>query len=100
MWNIKLLGSRPKAIRMMLPVRALTRKPGFAEQLFVTAQHQQMLDQILDLVGLTLNYDQGLVDPETSLLNLKLRFTLLLNPESRRRFLIVPIISLTDASSS
>ncbi len=42
-------GTRPEAIKMMPVVAALRSMRGIATRVIVTAQHRQMLDQVLDL---------------------------------------------------
>jgi UDP-N-acetylglucosamine 2-epimerase len=42
-------GTRPEAIKMMPVVAALRDTPGIRTRVVVTAQHRQMLDQVLDL---------------------------------------------------
>jgi len=50
-------GTRPEAIKMAPVVRALQATPGIAVEVVVTAQHRQMLDQVLDLFGLVPDED-------------------------------------------
>ena len=45
-------GTRPEAIKMAPVVLALAADPRFETSLCVTAQHRQMLDQVLELFGL------------------------------------------------
>ena len=54
-------GTRPEAIKMAPVVHALEREPGIEVQLAVTAQHRQMLDQVLDLFGLQPDDDLDLM---------------------------------------
>ena len=42
-------GTRPEAIKMLPVVQALRAEPGFDAKVCVTAQHRQMLDQVLEL---------------------------------------------------
>ena len=62
-------GTRPEAIKMIPVVEALRAEPGVDVKVCVTAQHRQMLDQVLDLFGVEPDYDldimgnaQGLTD--------------------------------------
>jgi UDP-N-acetylglucosamine 2-epimerase (non-hydrolysing) len=51
-------GTRPEAIKMAPVVRALkARSNEFETQVCVTAQHRQMLDQVLELFQITPDYD-------------------------------------------
>ena len=46
-------GTRPEAIKMAPVVHAIARAPGRRPKVVVTAQHRQMLDQVLELFGLS-----------------------------------------------
>ncbi len=50
-------GTRPEAIKMLPVARMLAREPDIVARICVTAQHRQMLDQVLDLFGVTPDYD-------------------------------------------
>lgn len=55
-------GTRPEAIKMAPIVKELQRQSGvFSCQVCVTAQHRQMLDQVLDLFGIEPDYDLNLM---------------------------------------
>jgi UDP-N-acetylglucosamine 2-epimerase len=56
-------GTRPEAIKMAPVVAALRREPGLRVCVAVTAQHRQMLDQVLELFGLTPDEDLDLMQP-------------------------------------
>ena len=60
-------GTRPEAIKMAPVVAALRATPGIDVQVVVTAQHRQMLDQVLDLFGLVPDYDLDLMAPSQAL---------------------------------
>jgi UDP-N-acetylglucosamine 2-epimerase (non-hydrolysing) len=52
----------------MAPViKALDRKPGVESLVCVTAQHREMLDQVLDLFGIVPDLDLNLMKPDQSL---------------------------------
>lgn len=64
--DIKVLtvfGTRPEAIKMAPVVRALAEAAGVDARVCVTAQHRQMLDQVLDLFGIVPDYDLDLMKP-------------------------------------
>ena len=46
---LSVFGTRPEAIKMAPVVRALAEEAGFDARVCVTAQHRQMLDQVLAL---------------------------------------------------
>ncbi len=50
-------GTRPEAIKMLPVAKALAEDPEFDVKICVTAQHRQMLDQVLDLFETTPDYD-------------------------------------------
>lgn len=62
--DIKILtvfGTRPEAIKMAPVVRALAKSDRVTARVCVTAQHRQMLDQVLALFGITPDYDLDLM---------------------------------------
>ena len=54
-------GTRPEAIKMAPVVSALRARPGIQTLVAVTAQHRQMLDQVLDLFGIVPDDDLDLM---------------------------------------
>lgn len=56
-------GTRPEAIKMAPVVAALKATPGVETRVCVTAQHRQMLDQVLELFGLVPDDDLDLMAP-------------------------------------
>lgn len=54
---LAVFGTRPEAIKMAPVVRALQRSERLEAQVCVTAQHRQMLDQVLELFDITPQYD-------------------------------------------
>ncbi|MGN6377227.1 MAG: non-hydrolyzing UDP-N-acetylglucosamine 2-epimerase [Sphingomonas sp.] len=60
-------GTRPEAIKMFPVVRALAATPGIAVRTCVTAQHRGLLDQVLDIAGITPDVDLDLMEPGQSL---------------------------------
>ncbi|MCW4454295.1 UDP-N-acetylglucosamine 2-epimerase (non-hydrolyzing) [Flavobacterium sp. MXW15] len=60
-------GTRPEAIKMAPVVQALQAHPGLTPQVVVTAQHRQMLDQVLELFGLVPDEDLDLMAPSQTL---------------------------------
>jgi len=68
--NIKVLsifGTRPEAVKMAPVVLELARTPGIDAKICVTAQHREMLDQVMDLFGLQPDIDLNLMVPNQSL---------------------------------
>lgn len=64
---LSLIGTRPEAIKMSPIVRALEAHPGFESKVCLTAQHRDILDQIVDLFGLNADYDLDIMRPGQSL---------------------------------
>lgn len=61
-------GTRPEAIKMAPLVKALKQQPSdFTVKVCVTAQHRQMLDQVLDFFEIIPDYDLDLMKPNQSL---------------------------------
>lgn len=60
-------GTRPEAIKMAPVIAALRRAPGLSVQVAVTAQHRQMLDQVLALFGIVPDEDLDLMTPGQAL---------------------------------
>lgn len=56
-------GTRPEAIKMAPLVKHLQAHPAFEVQVCVTAQHRQMLDQVLNLFDISPNFDLNLMKP-------------------------------------
>lgn len=54
---LSVLGTRPEAIKMAPLVRMLNDSENIQSKLCVTAQHREMLDQVLDLFELQPDYD-------------------------------------------
>ncbi len=60
-------GTRPEAIKMFPVVAALRAEPSLDTRICVTAQHREMLDQVLALAGLVPDVDLNLMKPGQSL---------------------------------
>lgn len=72
---LTVFGTRPEAIKMAPVVRALEAEPRVDSRVCVTAQHREMLDQVLELFEIKPDYDldamkpgQGLTDITTTVL--------------------------------
>ena len=60
-------GTRPEAIKMAPVIEALERDPLFDVRVCVTAQHREMLDQVLELFGIRPHYDLDIMRPDQTL---------------------------------
>ena len=56
-------GTRPEAIKMAPVVKQMKAHFGGEVRVCVTAQHRQMLDQVLNLFGIVPEYDLNLMKP-------------------------------------
>jgi UDP-N-acetylglucosamine 2-epimerase (non-hydrolysing) len=64
---LSIFGTRPEAVKMAPVVKALKAEPGIVAQVCVTAQHRQMLDQVLNLFQIQPDVDLDLMRPDQSL---------------------------------
>jgi UDP-N-acetylglucosamine 2-epimerase (non-hydrolysing) len=60
---LSVFGTRPEAIKMAPVVRALAAEPSIDARVCVTAQHREMLDQVLQLFAIVPDYDLDLMKP-------------------------------------
>jgi len=65
---LAVFGTRPEAIKMAPVIRAL--EGNFDIKLCVTAQHRQMLDQVLELFKITPDYDLDIMQPGQDLFDI------------------------------
>lgn len=62
-----IFGTRPEAIKLFPVVAALKADPRFVPVVCVSAQHRQMLDQVLEIAGLVPDHDLDLMKPDQTL---------------------------------
>jgi len=62
-----IFGTRPEAIKLFPVIRALAADPRFNPVVCVSAQHRQMLDQVLEIAGVTPDHDLDLMQPDQTL---------------------------------
>jgi UDP-N-acetylglucosamine 2-epimerase len=78
-----LFGTRPEAIKMAPIVHILRRRAEAGANLrplvYVSAQHRQMLDQVLDIFGIQPDADLNLMQPDQQLADLTARMLTALN---------------------
>ncbi|MBA3894137.1 MAG: UDP-N-acetylglucosamine 2-epimerase (non-hydrolyzing) [Gemmatimonadales bacterium] len=78
---LSVFGTRPEAIKMAPVVRRLQARPERFESLVcVSAQHREMLDQVLDVFALTADHDLAIMTPGQSPANVVARVLDLLPP--------------------
>ena len=64
---LSVFGTRPEAVKMAPVVRLLAQTAGIEARVCVTAQHRQMLDQVLTLFDIRPDYDLDLMRDNQSL---------------------------------
>ncbi|NMP14785.1 UDP-N-acetylglucosamine 2-epimerase (non-hydrolyzing) [Thalassotalea sp. Y01] len=64
---LTVFGTRPEAIKMAPLAIALNQDSRIEHKVCVTAQHREMLDQVLDLFNLTPDFDLNIMKPGQSL---------------------------------
>ena len=67
---LSIFGTRPEAVKMAPVVQALARTPQVVSLVCVTAQHRQMLDQVLGLFDIHPDIDLNLMQPDQNLASL------------------------------
>jgi UDP-N-acetylglucosamine 2-epimerase (non-hydrolysing) len=65
--NLIIFGTRPEAIKMAPLVKEFKKKTQFDTRVCVTAQHREMLDQVLDFFDIKPDYDLNLMKPNQNL---------------------------------
>lgn len=60
---LTVFGTRPEAIKMAPVVKVLEQAEGIDAKVCVTAQHREMLDQVLELFEITPDFDLDLMKP-------------------------------------
>ncbi|HDM8240058.1 non-hydrolyzing UDP-N-acetylglucosamine 2-epimerase [Vibrio campbellii] len=77
---LTVFGTRPEAIKMAPLVHALANDERFEAKCCVTAQHREMLDQVLELFELKPDYDLNLMKAGQSLNDVTARILLEIKP--------------------
>ncbi|WP_409308311.1 non-hydrolyzing UDP-N-acetylglucosamine 2-epimerase [Pectobacterium sp. B1J-3] len=77
---LTVFGTRPEAIKMAPLVHALAQDEAFESRICVTAQHREMLDQVLRLFNITPDYDLDIMQPGQSLSEISCRILAGLEP--------------------
>ena len=60
-------GTRPEAIKLFPVIHALKADPRFECVVCVSAQHRQMLDQVLEIAGIVPDHDLDVMQPDQTL---------------------------------
>lgn len=67
------MGTRPEAIKMAPVIAALEKSPDFDPVVVSTGQHREMLQQVVDLFGITVDHDLAVMQPNQTLASLTSR---------------------------
>lgn len=70
---ISIFGTRPEAIKMMPLVKACKKEPSIASKVIVTAQHRDMLDQVLSLFDIIPDYDLDIMKSGQTLTDITIK---------------------------
>ena len=76
MKTLLLFGTRPEAIKMAPVFHALNADPRFTVKVCVSAQHRQMLDQVLELFAIRPDYDLDIMQQNQDLYDITSRVLL------------------------
>lgn len=68
--NLIIFGTRPEAIKMAPLVKEFKKKNDFETKVCVTAQHREMLDQVLDFFQIVPDFDLNIMKPNQNLYTL------------------------------
>ena len=64
---LSIFGTRPEAIKMAPVVKELESREGIESVVCVTAQHRDMLDQVLEIFKIKPDYDLNIMKPGQTL---------------------------------
>lgn len=70
---MSIFGTRPEAIKMAPVVKQLEKTEGIQSMVCVTAQHREMLDQVLEVFNLVPDYDLNIMQQRQTLTGITIR---------------------------
>ena len=62
-----IFGTRPEAIKLASIIRVFKKHPNYQTKICLTAQHRQMVDQVIDFFDLKADFDLNLMKPDQTL---------------------------------
>ena len=62
-----LIGTRPEAIKMAPLIKTFSNKSDFIAKVGITAQHREMLDQVVNFFEIKIDYDLNIMKPNQTL---------------------------------
>ena len=66
-------GTRPEALKCFPVIREALQRSDIDSQVCITAQHREMLDQVIELTGIPVDYDLDLMSPGQTLFDITAR---------------------------
>ncbi len=66
-------GTRPEAIKLVPVILALRKKNGLVPVVCVTAQHREIMDEVLNIFGIKSDIDLNIMQPKQSLFDVTIR---------------------------
>ncbi len=97
---MSVFGTRPDTIKMAPVVRALQSHPDIAASVCVTAQHRQMLDDLLEFFAIAPDYDLNVMSEDQSLTEITTRVLIGMEPVLRDARPDVVLVHGDTASST
>lgn len=67
---MSIIGTRPEAIKMAPLIKELESRKGIKSIVCVTAQHREMIDQVLKVFAIKPNYDLNVMKKDQTLLDI------------------------------
>lgn len=67
------LGTRPEAIKLAPVIQAFQQSPSFETQVVLTGQHQEMVDQVMQLFALKADHNLAIMQPKQTLTSITCR---------------------------
>lgn len=64
---MSVFGTRPEGVKMAPIIKELEKREGVEQVVCITAQHRQMLDQVINIFGIRPDYDLNIFKPGQSL---------------------------------
>ena len=61
---LSVLGTRPEAVKLAPVIKALQSHPEIESSICITAQHREMLDQVLQVFDIHPDFDLDLMRPD------------------------------------
>uniref|UniRef100_UPI0023B2AB57 UDP-N-acetylglucosamine 2-epimerase n=1 Tax=Enterococcus faecium TaxID=1352 RepID=UPI0023B2AB57 len=77
---LSIFGTRPEAIKMAPLIKKMENDDRFSSIVVVTAQHREMLDQVLQFFNISPNYDLNLMKKKQTLVSITTKILEKLTP--------------------